>query len=139
MLIKRVMRVGLYLLAAIGALYLAMVRMLFFGKGVCEHSRIADFPSPSLDSAVEVVQVQCRGGTFVTAWLNRPSTASPVGYMQTAVSTSPVPADAGAGGRSPILAVWRSESHVRLVVPRGARKAFERRDIDGVTVTYEER
>jgi hypothetical protein len=134
-MIQRVLRVGLYLLAGIGALYLVMLGMFFFSRNVCEISVFANFPSPSLDRTVEVEHRSCRGqASVVTAWL----TTSQSGY-RLELSTSPVPADAVSGGTSPILAVWTGDSHVRLVIPRGSSKIFERGGVGGVTVKYEER
>ncbi len=134
------MRVGLYLLAAIGGLYLAMLGMFFFSRNVCEVSATASFPSPALDRAVEVEQRSCRGReAVVTAWVRVYSTTDPAGNRRTELATASPPAEAVAGGPPPILAVWSSDSHVRLVVPRGARKIFERGAVEGVTVKYEER
>lgn len=134
-MVQRVLHVGLYLLAGIGALYLVMLGMFFFSRNACEISAFAKFPSPSLDRTVEVEQRSCRGQeSVVTAWLTTGRSGS-----RLELSTSPVPADAVAGGASPILAVWTDGSHVRLVIPRGSSKVFERGGVEGVTVKYEER
>lgn len=139
-MVQRLMRIGLYLLGAIGALYLAMLSMFFFSSNFCEVSATASFPSPSLDRAVEVERQSCRGEeAVVTAWLRLYSASDPAGNIRTELATASPPAEAVAGGPPPILAVWSSDSHVRLVVPRGARKVFERGAVEGVTVKYEER
>lgn len=136
------MRVGLYLLAAVGVLYLAMLGMFFFSRSFCEISQIASFPSPSLKIAVDVQNSACRGKEPVTtAFLRRPLSTDPsVPTTLTELWTSPplvgpAPIDVGS---SPVHALWIDESTVKIFVPRGTRKAFER-DFDGVTVVYEER
>jgi hypothetical protein len=141
-MIRHVMRVGLYLLAAVGALYLAMLGMFFFSRNVCEVSPIASFPSPSLKIAVDVQHRSCRGEEMVTtASLRKPLTTSPSERTtSTELWTSPPLADASAATveSSPVQAVWISESTVKVMVPRGTRKAFER-EFDGVRIVYEER
>lgn len=76
---------------------------------------------------------------MVTAWLRLYSASGPAGNIRTELATASSPAEAVAGGPLPILAVWSSDSHVRLVVPRGTRKVFERGAVKGVMVKYEER
>lgn len=136
------MRIGLYLLAAVGALYLAMLGLYFFSRNVCEVSTISSFPSPSLKIAVEVQNRACRGKEpVVTAYLRSPLSTDPsVQAMLTELWTSPplVGAAKADAGSSPVHAQWIDGATVKIVVPRGTRKALEK-EIDGVTVVYEER
>jgi hypothetical protein len=140
-MIRHVMRFGLYLLAAIGALYLVMLGMFFFSREFCEISTVASFPSPTWKFAVDVQNSACRGKEPVTAaWLRMASTTSPSGHTLTELWTSPplvgaLPSDVGS---SPVHAQWIDESIVKVAVPRGTRNVLER-EFEGVTIVYVER